>query len=53
MDMNLSKFRGDSEGRKPGLLQPMGSQKVGRDLATERQHRFQKALEKVTFMDII
>ena len=29
---------GDSEGQgKPGLLQPMGSQRVGHDLATEEQ----------------
>ena len=29
---------GDSEGWNPGLLQSMGSQRVGQDLATEQQH---------------
>ena len=27
----------DSEGGKPGVLQSMGSQRVGHDLATEQQ----------------
>ena len=29
---------GDSEGRKPGVLLFMGSQRVGHNLATEQQH---------------
>ena len=28
---------GDSEGRKPGMLQSLGSQRDGQDLATEQQ----------------
>ena len=37
MDMSLSKL-GDSEGqgRKPGILQSMGLQRVGRDLVIEQ-----------------
>ena len=40
MDMNLNKLREivkDTPG-KPGVLQFMGSQRVGHDLATEQQH---------------
>ena len=33
---------GDREGHgKPGVLQSMGSQRVGHDLATEQQHKVQ------------
>ena len=28
---------GDSEGQEPGVLQPMGSQRVGHNLVTEQQ----------------
>ena len=35
MDMNLSKLR---EIEKPGMLQSMGSQRIGHDLVTEQQH---------------
>lgn len=34
-DMNLSKLR-DSKGRKPGVPQALGSQRVGHYLATEQ-----------------
>ena len=37
MDMNLSKLREKWRTEEPGRLQPMGSQTVGHDLATERQ----------------
>ena len=41
MDMNLGKFKLRSGRRwgtgKPGMLQSMGSQSVGHDLATEKQ----------------
>ena len=36
MDMNLSKLREIVEGRKTGMLQSMGSQRVGHNLATEQ-----------------
>ena len=40
MDMSLSKLREIVTG-KPGVLQFMGSKRVGHDLATEkRQHQF-------------
>ena len=35
MDMNLSKLRELVKDRKPGMLQSMGSQRVGHILATE------------------
>ena len=35
MDMNLSKFRELVMDRRPGMLQSMGSQRVGHDWATE------------------
>ena len=37
MDMNLSKLWGTE---KPGVLQSMGSQTVGHDLATEQQRNY-------------
>ena len=37
MDMNLSKLQEKWRTEEPGGLQPMGSQTVGHDLATERQ----------------
>ena len=37
MDMSLSKLRELALGRKVGVLQSMGSQRVGHDLATEQQ----------------
>ena len=36
MDMNLSKPQEDRTG-EPGILQSVGSQRVGHDLATEQQ----------------
>ena len=36
MDTSLSKLR-EVKDRKPGVLQSMGSQSAGRDLATEQQ----------------
>ena len=35
MDINLSKFREMMKDREPGVLQFMGSQRVGHDLETE------------------
>ena len=39
MDINLSKVWEIMKGRKPGVLQIMGSQRVGHDLATEQQQQ--------------
>ena len=39
MDMSLSKLPEIMEDRKPSMLQSMGSQRVGYDLATEQQRR--------------
>ena len=40
MDMGLSKLGEIVKDRKPGVLQFMGSQRVGYDLATEQQHYY-------------
>ena len=37
VDMNLSKFQEIVEDRRPGILQSMGSQRVGKCLASEQQ----------------
>ena len=37
VDMNLSQLREIMKDRKPGVLQSMGSQRVGHNLATEQQ----------------
>ena len=37
VDISLSKLREVMEDRKPGVLQSMELQRVGRDLATEQQ----------------
>ena len=37
MDMNLSKLQEIVEDRKPGVLQSMGLQRVGHDLATNNK----------------
>ena len=37
MDMSLSKLQEIVKDREPGMLQAMGSQRVGHDLATEQQ----------------
>ena len=37
MDMNLGKLQERVREGRPGVLQPMGSQRVGRDLETEKQ----------------
>ena len=37
MDVNLSKLWEVVEDKEPGVLQLMGSQRVGHDLATEQQ----------------
>ena len=37
MDMSLSKLWGIVKDRKPGMLQSMGSQRVGHDLASKQQ----------------
>ena len=39
MDMSLSKLRESVVDRRPGVLQSMGSQRVGHDWATELQQR--------------
>ena len=39
MDLSLSKLRETVMDRKPGVLQSTGSQRVGRDLATEQQQQ--------------
>ena len=39
MDMNLSKLWEIVKRRKPGMLEYMGSQRVGHDLATEQQQQ--------------
>ena len=39
MDMNLSKLQEIVKEGKPGVLQFMGSQRVGHDLVTEQQQR--------------
>ena len=39
MDMSLSKLQEIVKDGEPGVLQSMGSQRVGYDLATEQQHR--------------
>ena len=36
MDMNLDKLRGMVSDRRPGVLQSMGSQRVGYDWVTEQ-----------------
>ena len=40
MAMNLGKLRKILRDRRPGMLQSMGSQRVGHDLETEQQHNF-------------
>ena len=37
MDMSLSKLKEIVKDRKPGVLQSMGSQRVGHDVANEQQ----------------
>ena len=37
MDMSISKLQEIVRGGSPGVLQPMGLQRVGQDLATEHQ----------------
>ena len=36
MDMNLSRLQEIVKDKEPGVLQSMGSQRVGHDLATEQ-----------------
>ena len=40
MDKNLGKLQEMVKDRKPGVLQSMGSQRVGQDLAIEQQQNF-------------
>ena len=42
MDMNLSKLREIVKDRVASMLQSMGSQRVGHDLATEQHQRIVK-----------
>ena len=37
MDMNLSKLQETMKDREPGVLQSIGSQRVGHNLVTEQQ----------------
>ena len=37
VDMNLSKLRETEEEEEPGVLQSMGSQRVGHDVVTEEE----------------
>ena len=46
VDMNLSQLREIMKDRKPGVLQSMGSQRVGHNLATEQQHRNKHCVEE-------
>jgi len=39
MDMNLSKLQEIVKEKKPGMLQSMGLQRVGHDLATKQQEQ--------------
>ena len=39
MDISLSKLWEIVKTGKPGMLQSMGLQRIGHDLATEQQHR--------------
>ena len=38
-DMSLSKFQEIVKDREAGVLQSMGSQRVGQNLVTEQQHK--------------
>ena len=38
MDMNLGKLQEMVRDRRPGALQPTGTQRVGHDWVTEQQH---------------
>ena len=38
MDMSLSKLQETVKDTKPGVLQSLGSQRIGHDLATEQQN---------------
>ena len=48
MDMNLSNLRETVKDGEPGLLQSMGSQRVGHDLATEH-HQQQDAIDHTNY----
>ena len=48
MDMSLSKLQEIMEDRKPGMLQSMGSQRVGHDLVTEQQKAGRKVIRQPT-----
>ena len=46
VDMNLSKLWEQWRTEEPGMLQSMGSQRVGHDLVTEQQQQEFKAWEE-------
>jgi len=48
MDMSLSKLQEIMKDRKPGMLQSMGSQRVGHDLVTEQQKAGWKVIRQPT-----
>ena len=52
MDMNLSKLREMVKDRKPGMLQSMGSQRVGHNWATEQQQILQWKVERIYFFKV-
>ena len=47
MDMSLSKLQEIVKARKPGILQSMGSQRVGHDLAAEQQQQQQQQQQQL------
>ena len=50
MDMNLSKLQEIVKDRKPGMLQPTGSQRVGQDWRTEqKQHLIWSPFKLITY----
>ena len=42
LNMSMGKLGEIVKGRKPGMLQAMGSQKVGQELVTEQQQKNDK-----------
>ena len=46
MDMSLSKLWEMVKDRKPGMLQSMGLQRVGHDLATEKQQQVSDVMDE-------
>ena len=53
MDMSLSKLWEIVKDRKPRVLQSMGSQRVGHNLATEQLQQFNIKKKKQSKMDVL